>query len=319
VSTAPPHPAAAAAQNWHLAGALVALKRDVDAHWPGRDKRSDGGIGDEAHQAKGSATDHNPWLNNTVRAYDFTTAQAGVNGIDGAWFAEQLRLAGLAGDYRLAGNTGDSSDNGYVIYNRKITSPDFSRWVDYNGPDDHTKHVHVSVTRLVAGYEDLSPWAFLQGHPILATPTPVGGGAVHAVPPAPAGQQVPVIGPHPGNTAKEAPAPVADLDGPEPSGYPPAGQDAVGTGPSFRAQFGNEGPRMKELQGQLNRDLPLYSAIQEDGVYGQETAAVIQDFARRVAADPTCPAELRDRLAGAHGDNIGPGLAAAFPLYGIHV
>jgi hypothetical protein len=191
VTTAPPHPAAAAAQSWHLAGSLVALKRDVDAHWPGRDKRSDGGIGDEAHQAKGSATDHNPWLNNTVRAYDFTVAQAGVNGIDGAWFAEQLRQAGQAGDYRLSGNTGDTADNGYVIYNRKITSPDFSRWVDYNGPDPHTNHVHVSVTRLVAGYEDLSAWAFLQGHPILATPAAVGAGAVQAVPPAPPARRCP--------------------------------------------------------------------------------------------------------------------------------
>jgi hypothetical protein len=32
-----------------------------------------------------------------------------------------------------------------------------------------------------------------------------------------------------------------------------------------------------------------------------------------------CPEDLKSRLAGAHGDNVGPGLAAAFPLYGIHV
>jgi peptidoglycan hydrolase-like protein with peptidoglycan-binding domain len=140
------------------------------------------------------------------------------------------------------------------------------------------------------------------------------------VPPTPAGQQVPVVGPHAGNGAHQAPAPVLDVDGPEPgSSYPPAGADAAGTGATFRAQYGNEGPRIKALQMELNRDLPLYAQIVEDGVYGAETAGVLQDFARRVAADPNCPPECRDGLANAHGDNVGPNLARVLPLYGVQV
>lgn len=318
MTPAPPHPAALAAQSWHLAGSLVSLKAAVDAHWPKRDKRSDGGIGDAAHQAQGSASDHNPWLNNCVRAYDFD-----VDGIDAAWLAEQLRVAGAHGDPRLAGKTGSTDDNGYVIFNHHITSPDFTRWVPYGGADPHTSHVHVSVTRDPGGYEWSGAWDFLAAaplHPAAVTPAPTSVPPAPApVPPAPAGEQVPVIGPHAGNTAAQAPAPVADLDGPEPSGYPPAGADATGYGEGFRAQFGNTGENVRRLQRELNRDVPLYSALDEDGIYGAETAGVVQDFARRVAADPHCPHEHRAALAGAHGDNVGPHLSAVFPLYGINV
>jgi hypothetical protein len=317
MSDAPPHPAAARAAEPHLAGSLVSLKAGIDRHWPGRDKRSDGFIGDERHQAEGKGSDHNPWLLNTIRAGDFTTTQTHpepVHGVDGAWLAEQLRLLGASGDPRLAGG-------GYVIYNGHITSPDFTRWLAYDG-DPHTTHVHVSVSRDPGGFEYSGPWQFLAVAPLhpgpAHRPSPAPQHAA-TVPPA-LDHQVPAsVGPHAGNTAHEAPAGVADLDGPEPSGYPGAGSDATGTGHDFRAQYGNDGPNVKRLQGELNRDLPTYSALTEDGLYGPETAAVLQDFARRVAADPHCPAEYRDALSRAHGDNVGPALAAVFPLYGIHV
>jgi hypothetical protein len=296
----------------------VSLKAAVDAHWPGRDKRSDGGIGNAAHQAEGAASDHNPWLGNAVRAYDFTATQPGIAGVDGPWLAEMLRVAGLTGDDRLAGRTGDVNDNGYVIFDHHITAPDFSRWVPYDGPDAHTTHVHVSVTRDRAGYEDSRPWPFIAAAP-QHPPAPAPTSHLDPIPPQPAGHLVPSAGPHEGNTAHEAPAPVADLDGPEPAGYAPPGQDAIGTGPSFRAQFGNTGPKVKTFQVELNKDVPLYAALDEDGEYGPETAGVVQDFARRVAADPNCPAEHRAALAGANGDNVGPHLAAVLPLYGLHV
>lgn len=332
MTTAPPHPAraaAAAAPAWHLARSLVSLKAGVDQHWPGRDKRSDGGIGDPRHQAAGAGSDHNPWLRTrlgpAVRAYDFTVNQpaAGVHGVDGPWLAEQLRLAGLAGDSRLAGRSGDVDDNGYVIFDHHITSPDFTRWVPYDGSDPHTTHVHVSVTRDPDGCELAAPWDFLTGgaHPGGPSPVLAPSALPHLDPvgPAPAGQIPPAVGPHDGNTAHQAPAPVADLDGPEAAGYPPAGADAIGTGAGFRAQHGNVGENVRRLQKALNNDVPLYAALEEDGVYGDETAAVIQDFARRVASDPHCPEVNRAALANAHGDNVGPNLAAVFPIYGIHV
>ena len=245
-TTPPPHPAAAAAAAhpappWHLAGALESLKAGVDAHWPGRDKRSDGGIGDARHQAEGAASDHNPWLvtarGPAVRAFDFTATQPGVVGVDWDWLAECLRLAGAAGDDRLAGKSGSTDDNGYVIWNRHITAPDFSRWVPYDWEDDHTTHVHVSVTRDPAGCEDARPWAFLAQAP--AHP-PTGLPHLAPVHPQPAGHAVPAVGPHEGNPAPEAPAPVGDWDGPEPGHeYAPGGADTIGTRTRFRGQYRN--------------------------------------------------------------------------------
>jgi hypothetical protein len=306
VTTAPPHPALLAAQTWHLAGSLVSLKRAVDSHWPKRDKRSDGGIGDEAHQKRGSASDHNPWLNNTVRAYDYD-----ADGIDAKWLAESLRLAGLRGDRRLAGASGDVSDNGYVIHAGLITSPDFSRWVAYSGPNPHTTIVHVSVTRLAAGYEDGSPWPFIEG----VAPIPPGTAAAVPVPvpAAPAG-----YGPTPGNSAKHAPHPDGDPVIVE-ANYPPPGADAVGAGEDYRAQFGNRGPKIRALQAGLNDVFPAYSALIEDGDYGPNTAAVIEEFAKRAAEDAGTPQGDRDGLAAADGNNVGPRLARALLRYGIRL
>lgn len=312
MTTAPPHPALKAAANWHLAGALVSLKRGVDAHWPKRDKDSDGGIGDKLHRAKGSASDHNPWLHNTVRAYDFD-----VDGINEKWLAEQLRQAGLRGDRRLAGRTGDVSDNGYVIYfdtdagRALITSPDFSRWVEFDGAP-HKTALHVSVTRDPAGYEDAAPWAFLT-----AAPVPPGV-SIPAQAPAPAPALPAGFGPFPGNAAAQAPHPDGDAVTLEAT-YPPPGADAVGGGAGFRAQFGNIGPKIKALQEGLNDTFPLYSKLIEDGDYGPNTAAVVEEFARRAAEAASTPDGDRAGLRQADGNNVGPRIAAALGRHGIHL
>jgi hypothetical protein len=248
----------------HRAGALDTLAAAVDAHWPKRDRSSDGFIGNLRHVAEGSGSDHNPWLNGAVRAGDFDS-----DGINAAWFAEQLRQLGAAGDHRLAGG-------GYVIYNRRITSPDFRRWVAYNGADDHTGHVHVSLSRNPTGYEDRGAWAFLSAD----APQPA----------------------HPGRTAGE------------PVHW--SGHDATGAGDSFRAELGDEGPKIKELQHDLNTFAPAYSHLTEDGQYGHATEAVIEEFDHRAAQDPRLAAQ-RAALAAADGENIGPAGAHALNHYGL--
>lgn len=254
---------------WHLAGSLQALLNAVNAHWPGRDKRSDGGIGDARHQAEGSASDHNPWLNNTVRAYDFTVTQLdkGIHGIDGPWFAEQLRLMGQHGDPRLVGG-------GYVIFNRQITAPDWSHWIPYTQGDPHTTHVHVSVSRNQAGYEYAGPWAFLAAAPL------------------------PVQPPHP------APEPAAD-------DVHWTGHDITGDGDALRGEIGDQGPKVRELQHELNETYPAYSQLAEDGDYGHETADVLEEWAHREAVDPHTPPPAADveGLKTADGLTIGPRMA----------
>jgi len=153
---------------WRNANASVSLVNAVNARWPGRSKASDGTIGDAAHASRSS--DHNPWVKvggvGVVRARDITGA-----GIDPSWLAEQLRLAGRAGDSRLTGG-------GYVIYNHRITTPDFSGWKRYTGSNPHTKHVHVSFSQNRAGFDRTDGWAFLGGGPVSA------GGAVGSAKPA---------------------------------------------------------------------------------------------------------------------------------------
>jgi Putative peptidoglycan binding domain len=158
------------ARPWRLARALVALRDGVNARWPHRDKRSDGTIGNAEHATR--VSDHNPHIvvagMGVVRALD-----TDVDGIDAAWYAEQLRLLGAAGDARLTGG-------GYVIFNKRITRRDFSGWNVYTGRNPHTSHVHVSLSRNPAGFDDPRPWSFL-GVATVAPPPPT-------APPAPTGR-----------------------------------------------------------------------------------------------------------------------------------
>jgi hypothetical protein len=132
------------------ARALEKLRAEINAKWPTRDHASDGVLGDARHAAAGSASDHNPWIQvagvGVVRGLDVD-----VDGIDAAWLFEYLRALGAAGDPRLAGG-------GYLILNGKITAPDFRSVRDYDGPDPHTGHLHVSFSRNPAGFDSPDPW-----------------------------------------------------------------------------------------------------------------------------------------------------------------
>lgn len=261
------HAPAWAREDSRLADCLVTLRNQINDHWPKRDHGSDGTIGDAAHLAEGTGSDHCPWLDNTVRAIDVD-----VDGINAAWLAESLRKTGAAGDHRLTGG-------GYVIYNHKITTSDFSAWADYHGGDPHTSHVHVSVTRNPKGFEDASPWAFLDH-----TPAPI---------PQPR---------HPG--------PVR-----------PTGHDATGHGVSFRAHLGDQGPRVEELQHELNDFAPAYSHLVEDGIYGPATSDVVEEFSHREAVDPATPPPRADieGLLHSDGDDVGPRTAAGFLRDGLQL
>jgi hypothetical protein len=129
--------------SWQLTVGLQHLRNQVDYFFPGRDKTSDGTIGDKAHQAETSG--HNPddtagskaeWNQDPdstpeVRAWDMDNnlqpgfdCQVFVNHIVGLKPSSVLR---------------------YVIYNRKIYEAS-NGWkaAAYDGPSPHTEHVHFS-------------------------------------------------------------------------------------------------------------------------------------------------------------------------------
>lgn len=144
---------------WRNCGASLALVAEVNARWPNRDKASDGTIGDAAHATRTS--DHNPFIIvdniGVVRARDIDK-----DGIDAPWLAEYLRTLGAAGDRRLTGG-------GYVIFNRRITMPNWSGWRVYAGTNPHDHHVHVSFSLNRAGFDSTAGWG-ISGAP---TPTAV--------------------------------------------------------------------------------------------------------------------------------------------------
>lgn len=140
---------------WRVAGSLLQLRAEANAANPGRDKASDGTIGNAAHAA--TPSDHNPNGAGVVRALDLD-----VDGLPLAAAVEAIRVGALTG--RLP----QMSPGGYVILNRRITNADFSGWHAYTGPDPHTSHAHVSCSTSPARYDVPTGWGVF--------PSPGGGG-----------------------------------------------------------------------------------------------------------------------------------------------
>ena len=133
---------------WRVAKALLQLRRQVDALFPTRSRKSDGTIGDAAHQSRGS--DHNPWVQaggmGVVTGMDITHDPA--SGCSGERIAETLR-AGR--DARIK----------YIIWNRRICSATVSpwQWRPYAGSNPHDHHVHLSVVAEAGQYDAEASWA----------------------------------------------------------------------------------------------------------------------------------------------------------------
>lgn len=123
-----------------LVKAGVTLRNQLNEAYPNRDKRSDGWIGDKAHQARKS--DHNPDKNGWVHAIDIDEnfGPGWKKGTTAEEFANQLIQYAREG-----------KDNGrlkYVVYENRIASGTYrdKYWVWRKGNWGHTQHIHVSFT-----------------------------------------------------------------------------------------------------------------------------------------------------------------------------
>lgn len=148
--------------NWRLARSIDTLLAEVNASFPHRSKKSDGGIGNAEHASRSS--DHNPWVKDhngqpVVTAYDFTHDPDG--GLDSERLAEALLATK---DPRIK----------YVISNRKIAAghngPSPWAWRKYGGANPHNHHVHVSVEDTEALYDMTEPWDLTIGEAPKANP-----------------------------------------------------------------------------------------------------------------------------------------------------
>lgn len=132
---------------WKLCNALATLRSALDIHYPTRDRRSDGAIGDVFHTSRNS--DHNPWFRD-VDGVGVVTALDVDRDISPTFCARDLveRIAGDR-DARVK----------YLISNRQIMSGDTGpspwKWRTYNGPNAHKEHAHISVK---GGMENKKFW-----------------------------------------------------------------------------------------------------------------------------------------------------------------
>lgn len=123
-----------------LVKAGVTLRDQVNQKFANRDKRSDGWIGDAAHQARPS--DHNPDKNGWVHAIDIDEDFLGKGKGQSLAkeFADQL--------IKYAREGKDGGRLKYVVYENKIASGTHANryWVWRDGNWGHTQHIHVSFT-----------------------------------------------------------------------------------------------------------------------------------------------------------------------------
>jgi hypothetical protein len=132
---------------WRLANALRALRDQIDLSYPGRSKKSDGTVGDQAHASRKS--DHNPNSAGVVTAMDITHDPR--SGCDAQYLADALVEEQ---DDRVK----------YIIWNREICKsyndgkfPAWT-WQPYSGINAHDKHIHVSVKDAKQLYDDSRSW-----------------------------------------------------------------------------------------------------------------------------------------------------------------
>lgn len=136
--------------SYRRAHSLTVLLEQVNRRFPLRDTGSDGWIGDAAHRSRPS--DHNPTASGIVLAQDFDEDAKDSPETAGRWLWDRL-LASR--DPRVA----------YVIYEGRTVSSyparGYAAWQvrPYTGPNKHLHHLHLSVSKDPALYDDPRPWA----------------------------------------------------------------------------------------------------------------------------------------------------------------
>lgn len=127
---------------WYIAPCLEQLRTELNTRWPGRDRTSDGGVGDPAHAAR--VSDHNP-----APSYDSSP---------GVVRARDFDEDGIPTDLLLREAITDPRTN-YVIYERRIYQRAYGFAPrPYTGVNPHDKHMHVSIRHGQQWENDRSPW-----------------------------------------------------------------------------------------------------------------------------------------------------------------
>lgn len=144
--------------DWHLVPCLAKLRDEFNAIAPGRDKTSDGTIGDTAHQQ--SVSDHNPDETGAVPIRDADSSNE-VHGLD---VDVDLRTPGLTMEKivqftRARCLAGTEKRLRYIIFDRRIWSAS-NGWREepYRGANPHDHHAHFSASYDSAREASTASW-----------------------------------------------------------------------------------------------------------------------------------------------------------------
>lgn len=134
------------ASDWYLAPGLVVLRDEINDEWPGRDKSTDGALGDSAHSSRKS--EHNREsagkYKGRVNAIDVDTSD-----IDFAAILPKLKA-----DKRTW----------YVIHKGYIYSRTYNfAKRKYTGANPHNGHFHISIYPGKADGESKAAWGVGKG------------------------------------------------------------------------------------------------------------------------------------------------------------
>jgi hypothetical protein len=148
--------------SWILVPCLVSLRNEFNAIAPGRDRASDGSIGDAAHAR--SSSDHNP---DETASTPYEDADS-VNEVHAIDVDSDLRRSGWSMQkaveiivLRHRNGRDDRLQN--VIYNRRIWSRNWG-WTAraYTGANTHTQHAHFSARYTTTQERNTRAWGLLE-------------------------------------------------------------------------------------------------------------------------------------------------------------
>lgn len=144
--------------SWTLIPCLEQLFAEFNEIAPGRDKASDGRVGDAAHAI--SSSDHNPDETGSVPIHDADKInEVHAIDVDSGLNTSDLTMEKVVQFLLARCRSGAERRLRYVIYKRRIWSAS-SDWVQksYTGASPHTEHAHFSASYASAREASRASW-----------------------------------------------------------------------------------------------------------------------------------------------------------------
>jgi hypothetical protein len=154
--------------NWVLVPCLVQLRTELNRIAPGRDRTTDGTIGDTAHQ--GSVSDHNDDEVGRVPIRDADSKhEVHAFDADADLRTPNLTMEMVVQHILARCRSGAEKRLRYIIFNRRIweASNDW-RQRKYTGASPHTEHAHFSASYVTAREANTASW-HLEDIPVALT------------------------------------------------------------------------------------------------------------------------------------------------------